>query len=50
MGDKPNNPTVMQSGALPDYVQNPIDWATMQCWKSVPLVPGKKIPCEPDPF
>lgn len=50
MGDKTNNPTVMQSGALPDYVQNPIDWATMQGWKSFPLVPGKKIPCEPDPF
>lgn len=50
MGKKPKNPTVMQSGAVPDYVQNPIDWATMQGWKSVPLVPGKKIPCEPDPF
>jgi hypothetical protein len=50
MGKKQKNPTIMQSGALPDYVQNPLDWANMQGWKSFPLVPGKKIPCEPDPF
>ena len=50
MSDKPNKPTIMQSGALPDYVQNPLDWAIMQGWKSIPLVPNKKIPCEADPF
>ena len=35
---------------LPQHIQNPLDWARMQGWKLFPVVPNKKIPCEPDPF